>query len=301
MDILEILFNVFKGLGLLKTASSIQILTLNVWGLPDSGVLKLSQYRSERIQILCQLLKEESLKPDGIDVILLQEVWLAQDRYRLSRCGYKYAFSADWTYDDLDSGLMILSRHPGSEHKRLIYKTQGDWSRVTKDGEAWVRKSLQMLKVKHPEMGEFWVGNTHVAAVYLENGRDYNFDRRRRQMIEMADFADRVAKDQALVLGGDFNSGPGYAIWPELRQSILKDYIDAPNGEDKLNCTYCPPNVFVKEDEGKLDHILLRRGRARASSFQKISDGLVSAKNLYRVGSRMVNISDHYGWLVRIQ
>src|SRR5262245_41735337 len=121
----------------MAAARELEVVTLNVWGLPDFPFRKLSPHRSERIEAIREELFRQSAHPEGLDVVLLQEAWLRRDRELLKNSGYPYSVDLEDRLKPLDSGLLILSRHPvvGGSSARLKYSEGGFLRKGFSDGE----------------------------------------------------------------------------------------------------------------------------------------------------------------------
>ena len=76
---------------------NIKVLSLNLWGLPDS-IIRISgvdESKQARLQTLCENLKSSANMPD---VVMLQEVWDARSaNFLMNNCGYKYSSYPDDT------------------------------------------------------------------------------------------------------------------------------------------------------------------------------------------------------------
>lgn len=69
------------------------VMTFNIWGLPKIGHLVPSPLRAARVAAIC-----EELVKGRADIVLLQEVWVNQDRLRLKNCGYGYSADRDESF-----------------------------------------------------------------------------------------------------------------------------------------------------------------------------------------------------------
>lgn len=295
-------FSLFPGFLQIKTwaAVGLNLLTLNMWGLPDRGFVRLSFARHERMGVLCEELKAQAAKPEGYDIVLLQEMWMEEDRLRLRDCGYRYVADEEEVGADLDSGLITLSRLPITAVDRVIYRHQGNPRTVTKDGEALVRKSVLFARVQSEKMGDVWVANTHLVAVHdMQN--DYYESLRVQQFSELAAAVRAKQKSSiAMIIGGDMNSGPGYRIWANF-QKWFQDFSESSNGTlrpGEVQCTKCPPNSFSTLDEGKLDHLLSLTVGAHA--LYPVASTR-TAETTFQARGRDIHVSDHFGWATRFE
>lgn len=295
-------FSLFPSFLQIKTwtAVGLNLLTLNMWGLPDRHFLRLSFARHERMSVLCEALKVQATKPDGYDIVLLQEMWMEEDRLRLRDCGYRYVADQEEVGADLDSGLITLSRLPITEVDRVIYRHRAGARYVTTDGEALVRKSVLLARVRSEKLGDIWVANTHLVAVHdLQN--DYYETVRLHQFNELASAVRAKLKSGgAAIVGGDLNSGPGYRIWATFSK-LFAGFSGLDQGTLRpgtVQCTKCPPNVFSTLDEGKLDHLLAYREGSRP--LYPVASAR-TAEDLFVARGRMIQISDHFGWMTRFE
>lgn len=254
----------------------LQVLTFNIWGVPDVGFQVVSPLREERIAAICERLREGDW-----DVVLLQEAWIAKDRRSLEKCGYKYIVDMDNARMAIDSGLMILSKHPVQEKDRLTYPTS---TSLSTDGEDLARKSAIIAKIQLPD-GPVWVANTHLVSNYDKKNDKY-LGRRRRQLEAFAAWAKRKAGSEPLVVGGDLNIDLKDPLWKDVGEQF-KGFVEAP--ESAKACTLCPPNTMHRENEGKVDHLL-------ASPGSEAKQGAVAMEKLLDHDGLKISLSDHLGW-----
>lgn len=260
----------------------LHVLTLNIWGLPDVGFHVLAPLRSERVTAICESLKDESRRENGWQIILLQEAWLAEDRKKLKACGYRYSVDLEDPSRLLDSGLLILSRYPIGKSARLIFSAPP--TADFQDGESFARKGAIIASVQHPA-GPIWIANTHLISQYSQTHDTY-FETRKRQFLSFYKWATDTVGNEPLILGGDFNFGPGNELWTILEETLL-GFSEA--AESKLNCTICPPNTMHKENEGKVDHLF-------ASSPFKAVAGSQAFTSPVPISDFSIHVSDHFGW-----
>ena len=232
---------------------------------------------------LCNHLKHEAARQTW-DVVLLQEVWRPWIARLLSGCGYSYSLRLD--RGSFETGLMILSLHPmyaGSQH---VFKNKPSGPEAIKTGESISSKGVLSAIVVHPNLGQFFIANTHLAANY---GPKLTFEHIRMRQIE--EVAGIMARDGVLgersiprILGGDLNvapEGPSYTLLWDMLPMILPGYrrwrpaLPVSTRDDS--------NPYVDEDEGQLDHLFGFKG-ARPVSGSVVLDGPGTT------------FSDHYGW-----
>jgi endonuclease/exonuclease/phosphatase family metal-dependent hydrolase len=181
---------------------------------------------------------------------------------------------------------MILSLHPMVGGSRHLFRNKPSGPDAIKTGEAISSKGVLSAIVVHPELGEFFIANTHVAANY---GPKLTFEHvRMRQLEEVAEI---MARDGVLrgrpiprILGGDLNvspEGPSYTLLWDMLPMILPGYR-----------RWVPPfpvstrddsNPYVDRDEGQLDHLFGFEGARPISGLLAFD----SAGSFF---------SDHFGW-----
>lgn len=279
--------------------SELSVLTFNVYAKPDPFNFMNTEERMNRI---CEQLKQGSW-----DVVLLQEVWTTHYRRMFRNCGFDYFMDIENSDDNspeasLGSGLLILSKYPMINMKRLILsRPEFSWGSLI-HGEVLVHKSLYISELVLSNKKILWIANTHLTANYCET-TDYSKcdsyeDIRLNQLKEIAIFIKKYTKTQDVILAGDFNSGPQPFRADKGWRSFSKEFAgySQSNTNSSITCTSCASNSFKKTDGGMIDHIfvsekLLTKDSKRAmelSFFSKSQD-------------KHMNLSDHYGWQSIIQ
>jgi endonuclease/exonuclease/phosphatase family metal-dependent hydrolase len=267
----------------------ITVLTFNLWMVPDIGPRVVSIFKEERIQMICNKFKEfANREVNPVDIIIMQEIWPNQLKKKLKRCGYKHHSFFDDKKVLHDSGLMVLSRYPIKESKRHTFEKNGSLTRVITDGEYFANKSIQMVRVKHPEKGDVWISNTHLISEYSVNGSDTYERVRFDQFEKFVNWSYEVAGDLPLVLGGDINFGPHSRLWHmKLIQDLLKGFSTTKDSDNV--CTVCPPNFMNLTRQRKLDHVF------GANGFKAVS-GKRAMDEPIEIYGNQINYSDHFGW-----
>ncbi|NBT58328.1 hypothetical protein EBT16_06045, partial [bacterium] len=231
----------------------VSILTLNIWGLPGVGSFKLAPLRKERVQGICESLKRAFKDPKGWDAVMLQEVWLREDRKALSRCGYKEVVDLNDPILLVDSGLLFLSKHPLRRGKRLTYPALPIGPDVLEDGESLVRKSANSVEMFHPEAGVIVLGNTHLVSFYAEGDADQYQNTRRQQFLSFAKWIKRIAGENPLIVGGDWNFGAqNQVLWTEKEKSFPGFVVSQ---ESEQETTLSGDNSFQEKDQDRVDHV----------------------------------------------
>ncbi|MEQ1877588.1 MAG: endonuclease/exonuclease/phosphatase family protein [Bdellovibrionia bacterium] len=255
----------------------IRVLTLNVWGLPGIFFWDLAPFREKRIRSVCSELTSQAW-----DFVLIQEAWRTEDRERFKKCGYPYILDLDSKQNRVDSGLLILSRHPihADSAQRLRYRFNGDFLTCLTDGEFFANKSLVLADFEHPTEGRICVANTHLVAA---GGMRDRYKPQRKLQIEQLSSAIQIkSKLGPVILGGDFNCGPSSEEWTELTQGL--------DGFTVQDC--CPgahPTYVKKDRREKLDHIFT------SSHFRRIGSK-IKFDHLVNHRGKSFTPSDHFGW-----
>lgn len=265
----------------------ISVLTLNIWGLPGVGSFKLAPLRRERVRGICQELKRAAEDPYGWDAVMLQEVWLKEDRRKLSRCGYREVMDLNDPILLMDSGLLFLSKHPLRNGKRLTYPAIPIGPDVVEDGESLVRKSANAVEMLHPQAGRVFLGNTHLVSYYAEGEQDQYQTTRRKQFLSFAKWIKKIAGNNPVVVGGDWNFGPqNHELWSE-KEKNFSDFIVSQESEKET--TLSSDNSFQEEDQDRVDHLFA------SGQFNSVR-GRLEMNQPIKVNGKLVNLSDHYGW-----
>lgn len=281
-------------------AQSLKILSYNVYLKPEIPFLSKSTYGSKRIIALCS-----ELKKTNYDVIFLQELWQAKHRKMIKHCGYPFTLdiskstlgTTKWKSKpegSLSSGLMILSKHPFTQWKRMNYNQRGDWFRIFNDGEFLVRKAAYIAQIRHSSGEKFWLANTHLVANYCDHfpyRKCNSYEKVRRAQIKQLSGA-IIPLTSPTIFGGDLNMGPQLiardSIWDHLETYYFPGFKQA-NYDPSTTSTYSLKNLFNKHEVGKIDHLF-------GSQNLIASDGKIAFDKTYPIAGKKMNLSDHFGW-----
>jgi len=243
----------------------LRVLSWNVWGLPA-----VSPNLEERIRALPAAMA--ALAPD---VILLQEVWEAEDGVSLARDlgrrGYPYTEHLVRTPGG-KTGLFIASRQKLSLAEfrpftigRMPHSLWHlDWM-ASKGIARWVVET---------ELGEVALAGTHLQAQYETDTYDAE---RLSQAVEVG-LMNRREPDRPLILAGDFNSDPG-----DLPRTTVRDLARVTDVSKSVS----PDTVFVSN------------GRAVSIRVLDVRDVLTEPYTLAN-GDREP-LSDHAAVLVDVE
>jgi endonuclease/exonuclease/phosphatase family metal-dependent hydrolase len=268
----------------------IKVLTYNIGAL---GLKPFDSKTDARVAQICQRLEAKKH-----DLVFIQEAWSVKHRKMLKNCGYPHIVDMDemraidrriangevssakvraLAYlmkmlsqpNGYDSGMMILSRHPLKNSKRMIFSVNGSED-FPLDGEIGAAKGVVAATLEHPTMGDIFVATTHLVATY----RDHSYDDQRIQQIEeMVKWIDENNENLPTIVGGDFNMAPsrinGFPfylatakVWNSVRHTVMAEYLQPKLPYSSL--TTFPGTItniisdmseFLTRDEGVIDHI----------------------------------------------
>ena len=146
---IEALADPFKAL-----SYKLKVATFNIWGLLTS------KDRSERVSAISRYFTKN---PRGLDILCLQEVWMADD-YRTIRAALSLEFPHAHYFKSgvVGSGLAIFSKYPIAEAWWKGFTLTGKAHRIF-DGDWFAGKGIGAVKIQHPVVGPIDVFNTHVS------------------------------------------------------------------------------------------------------------------------------------------
>ncbi|MEK7691612.1 MAG: endonuclease/exonuclease/phosphatase family protein [Bdellovibrionota bacterium] len=246
----------------------VDVWTYNVWGLPEP----LADNPNRRAAEICRQL----VAGPSPDVLLVQEAWYPSIRKIFkTKCGFPHVldldrrFRAGW----FDSGLLILSKYPILESRRLTYLENGSPWAV--DGEFETQKGAIAALVEFPDSLKIWVANTHLVARYSATDDGY-LSQRTQQAATFFSWATRISGHLPLILGGDLNFDPtrdadSQETWRTLIAALPE--IEGPDQSDPTAETY--------PGEGKIDHLF-------GNSLARQVSGDVYCRDS--------PLSDHFAW-----
>lgn len=247
------------------SAWELKIQTMNL-----GAIFAFSSKTKDRISKFCQNINSDH----DVDIVLVQEVWMKSYREHLkSECKFPFVVDLnesnglkDKTVNELKtkffklflsnvevgSGLMILSRYPIVETKKLSFSVGGSEKQLF-DGEFMANKGAIGAIIKHPVIGNMFIANTHLIANYT----DHDYDEQRLiQLRELFSWFYSNARLLPSAIGGDFNISPpgkgGVRISSNLWKHFVRNYIYKFSWPKiyKKNIS-----TFIESDEGILDHI----------------------------------------------
>ncbi|NXE00395.1 NSMA phosphodiesterase, partial [Chaetorhynchus papuensis] len=219
----------------------LRVFDLNCW-----AIRYLSKRQQERVRLI-----GDTLRREGFDLVLLQEVWSEQDysdlRVKLAGC---YPFSHYFRSGVIGSGLCVFSRFPILDTLLYQYSLNG-YPYMLQHGDWFCGKSVGLVIIKISGI-IFNVYVTHLHAEYCRE-KDAYLPHRLVQAWELAQFIRHTSKAADVVLlGGDLNMHPedvGIRLlrgWTGLRDA----FAEATRFEGcKNGCTLVPENCFTDKSE----------------------------------------------------
>ncbi|NXH83211.1 NSMA phosphodiesterase, partial [Edolisoma coerulescens] len=217
----------------------LRIFDLNCW-----AIRYLSKRRQERVRLI-----GDTLRREGFDLVLLQEVCSEQDysdlKVKLAGC---YPFSHYFRSGVIGSGLCVFSRFPILDTLLYQYSLNG-YPYMLQHGDWFCGKSVGIsVGVTAPLLSL----SLQLHAEYCRE-KDAYLPHRLVQAWELAQFIRHTSKAaDVVVLGGDLNMHPedvGIRLlrgWTGLRDA----FAEATRFEGcKNGCTLVPDNCFTDKSE----------------------------------------------------
>ncbi|NXX07774.1 NSMA phosphodiesterase, partial [Larus smithsonianus] len=227
----------------------LRVFDLNCW-----AIRYLSKRRQERVQLI-----GDTLRREGFDLVLLQEVWSEQDYSDLKvKLGGCYPFSHYFRSGVIGSGLCVFSRFPILDTLLYQYSLNG-YPYMLQHGDWFCGKSVGLSRGRAgASMGVlasrplFPPSSCQLHAEYCRE-KDAYLPHRLVQAWELAQFIRHTSKAaDVVVLGGDLNMHPedvGIRLlrgWTGLRDA----FAEATRFEGcEDGCTLVPNNCFTVNSE----------------------------------------------------
>ncbi|XP_064354011.1 sphingomyelin phosphodiesterase 2 [Dromaius novaehollandiae] len=222
-------------------ALQLRVFDLNCW-----AIRYLSKRRQERVQLV-----GDTLRREGFDLVLLQEVWSEWDYSVLKeKLGGCHPFSHYFRSGVIGSGLCVFSRFPILDAFLYRYSLNG-YPYMLQHGDWFCGKSVGLVVIKISGI-VFNVYVTHLHAEYCRE-KDAYLPHRVVQAWELAQFIRHTsAGADVVLLGGDLNMHPedvGIRLlrgWTGLRDAFAeaKRFEGCEDG-----CTLVPDNCFAAKTE----------------------------------------------------
>ncbi|NXT08239.1 NSMA phosphodiesterase, partial [Prunella fulvescens] len=265
----------------------LRIFDLNCW-----AIRYLSRRRQERVRLI-----GDTLRQDGFDLVLLQEVWSEQDyselKVKLASC---YPFSHYFRSGVIGSGLCVFSKFPILDTLLYQYSLNG-YPYMLQHGDWFCGKSVGLPGSRAGVTAPLLSPSLQLHAEYCRD-KDAYLPHRLVQAWELAQFIRHTSKAADVVLlGGDLNMHPedvGIRLlrgWTGLRDA----FAEAMHFEGcKNGCTLVPDNCFTNNSELlpfplgiRIDYILYKA----ISSFTVKCEELKTTTG--RAPGRDIPFSDH--------
>ncbi|NXD56431.1 NSMA phosphodiesterase, partial [Corvus moneduloides] len=244
----------------------LRIFDLNCW-----AIRYLSKRRQERVRLI-----GDTLRREGFDLVLLQEVWSEQDysdlRVKLAGC---YPFSHYFRSGVIGSGLCVFSRFPILDTLLYQYSLNG-YPYMLQHGDWFCGKSVGLVLAWESQPLCFLSLSLQLHAEYCRE-KDAYLPHRLVQAWELAQFIRHTSKAADVVLlGGDLNMHPedvGIRLlrgWTGLRDAFAEAMrfevswgaeqgpraLQEPPHSPRLlsqgcknGCTLVPDNCFIDKSE----------------------------------------------------
>lgn len=131
----------------------LKVATFNIWG------LIIAKDRADRVSAIARYFTKN---PRGLDILCLQELWMADD-YRTLRAALSLEFPHAHYFKSgvVGSGLAIFSKYPIEEAWWKGFTLTGKAHRLF-DGDWYAGKGIGAVSIKHPVIGLIDIFNTHV-------------------------------------------------------------------------------------------------------------------------------------------
>ncbi|NXR38699.1 NSMA phosphodiesterase, partial [Zosterops hypoxanthus] len=220
----------------------LRVFDLNCW-----AIRYLSKRRQERVRLIGDTLRQE-----GFDLVLLQEVWSEQDysdlKVKLASC---YPFSHYFRSGVIGSGLCVFSRFPILDTLLYQYSLNG-YPYMLQHGDWFGGKSVGLDRCGVGVTAPLLSLSLQLHAEYCRD-KDSYLPHRLVQAWELAQFIRHTSKAADVVLlGGDLNMHPedvGIRLlcgWTGLQDAFVEatDIKGCKNG-----CTLVPNNCFTDKSE----------------------------------------------------
>jgi endonuclease/exonuclease/phosphatase family metal-dependent hydrolase len=141
----------------------------------------------------------------GHDVVVINEAFTYKNKLR-EQAGYNYSVTLDerswwpWSFRPVDSGLMILSKHPFDKVEKEMFKSRGGIDRFASKGVIMVRITVDGVQID--------VYGTHMQSQPSSKRKL----ERERQVKQLADFINlhsgTANEERNVIVAGDMNMGP---------------------------------------------------------------------------------------------
>lgn len=225
--------------------SSLNILTLNCWGLKY-----ISKYRSERLSEIGNRIATSSPQ---LDIVGLQECWTFSDYLSIrNKTRSILPYGKFYHSGIFGGGLAILSRWPIRESNMYRYPLNGRPTAFFR-GDWFVGKGVACAIIALPDGVNVEVFNTHLHAPYEREPNDSYICHRTAQAWEIAKLMRAARQRGSLVVGlGDFNMVPlSFAHVLIESQAGVKDVWRVIKPESSVGASIDPPEKERRKRVGE--------------------------------------------------
>ena len=219
-------------------APRLRVLTLNTF-LRPAPVNHHSMHGDAKWQRLIPLVAQLLLPHD---VLALQEVWAFRKQLlsMLHAAGFAHmvlpAPAARGTL--IDSGLVIASRFPVTEVRRLSFRDGGGGGCTPSGPDRHASKGALHAAVTAPNGKRYHVFNTHMQATYGRQPSAAEAATLRCQLGALMRFVqDAAAPALGVVVAGDFNVPPAWVL-PTMRAAGFQDVLPAADATPTIHIVY---------------------------------------------------------------
>lgn len=268
-----------------KAPSSIDILSLNCWGLKY-----LAKFRQERLR---EIGRQLALHDPPLQIVGLQELWTQEDYHSVrEQTRHLLPFGKFYYSGIFGGGLVILSKWPIEESSMFRYPLNGRPTAFFR-GDWFVGKGVACAKIRigpsRQDLVEVFC--THLHAPYEQEPNDSYLCHRTAQAWEIAKLMKGAAERGHLVVGlGDFNMvplsfahrlvtshAPVVDIWRELHPDSSLGAAGC-NAERQQNALQPTADLNLLENGTTCDSVLntWRWSKERSQQLKKGIDVKVS-------------------------
>jgi sphingomyelin phosphodiesterase 2 len=269
----------------MTNALPLQVLTLNVWGIPYS------KHRRKRIPALAAVFAEQHY-----DIICLQEVWTPADLQLLARgaqaggINYHHYFPSG----AVGSGMAIFSRYPIIDADFYRYRLGGTAETIW-HGDYLAGKGVGLVRIETPA-GVVDVYNTHAIAQYHPDEVDAYRAHRAAQLYEATRYINAETTRNPIIFCGDFNVRSTHLGYEVIKTLLgVTDTYAALHPEEN-GITLSTDNPYKQEEvDQRIDYIFARDGYdiKLTPTFSEVT--------LKQIPETEMAYSDHYGVITSLQ
>ena len=276
---------------------SIRVATANLWGVSVLGFDWADEIGVRFNEFAERLARNEP----ALDVVLIQEAWKDEARHDLLEhpgVVENFPHRVDALEQPGGAGLVVLSRFPIEETAFKRFSAQGRCFKFW-EGDCLSGKGVLAVQL-NIEGQHHWFGTTHLIACYSGeesegacDQQDPNGETRWSQLVEARVFMERLAGDDPIVLGGDFNFTRASRYYPGMTaRAVPPDPPDTP-----------PANLSTRASRGwreigeasvvtdRIDYVWTRPGLSER--WLAAAARLIFTEDVALPSGESIPISDH--------